>query len=54
MFNVIVGIVAQTVLVIMPMYVIFRQGTPFYISLAILAICLFLLKKYWWNKLEEN
>jgi Na+/proline symporter len=54
MFNVSVGIIAQTVLVIMPMYVIFRQNTPVYISLAILAVCLFLLKKFWWNKLNEK
>lgn len=54
MFNVFVGIVAQTALVILPMYVIFRQSTPIYISLIVLVICLFLLKKFWWNKLDEK
>lgn len=54
MFNVFVGIIAQTTLVIIPMYIIFRQSMPLYISLAILAVSLFLLKKYWWNKLDEK
>lgn len=53
MFNVVVGIIAQTTLVILPMYIIFRQNTPIYISLAVLAGCFFLLKKFWWNKLNE-
>jgi uncharacterized membrane protein YeaQ/YmgE (transglycosylase-associated protein family) len=54
MFNITVGIVAQTTLVILPMYLIFRQSTPVYISLGILVICVLLLKKYWWNKLDEK
>ncbi|SNR31246.1 sodium:solute symporter family protein [Lutibacter flavus] len=54
MFNVAIGIVAQTALVIIPMYIIFRQSTPVYISLALLVVCLFLLKKFWWNKLNEK
>ncbi len=54
MFNVAVGIVAQTALVMIPMYIIFRQDTPVYIGIAILLVCLFLLKKFWWNKLEEK
>ena len=54
MFNVLIGITAQTTLVILPMYIIFRQQTPIYISLVVLVICLVLLKKFWWNKLEEK
>lgn len=54
MFNVAIGIIAQTTLVILPMYIVFRQSTPIYISLIILVICLLLLKKFWWNKLEEK
>ena len=54
MFNVVVGIVAQTTLVILPMYIIFRQDTPIYISVGILIVCAALLKKFWWNKLEEG
>ena len=54
MFNVAIGIIAQTALVIIPMYIIFRQSTPVYISLAVLVVCLYLLKKFWWNKLNEK
>tara|TARA_R110002050_G_scaffold171113_2_gene303125 strand:+ start:46382 stop:48217 length:1836 start_codon:yes stop_codon:yes gene_type:complete len=54
MFNVVVGIIAQTTLVVLPMYIIFRQSMPIYISLAILVASLFLLKKYWWNKLNDE
>ena len=54
MFNVSIGIIAQTTLVILPMYIIFRQSIPVYISIAILAVCSFLLKKYWWNNLKEQ
>ncbi|WP_435134613.1 sodium:solute symporter family protein [Formosa sp. A9] len=52
MFNVFIGIVAQTVLVILPMYIIFQQVEPIYISLVLLVICIILLKKYWWNTLD--
>ena len=54
MFNVVVGIVAQTTLVILPMYLIFRQEIPIFISIAVLVVCIVLLKKFWWNKLKES
>lgn len=54
MFNVAIGIIAQTALVIIPMYLIFRQNTPLYISMIVLIVCICLLKKYWWNTLEEK
>ena len=54
MFNVAIGIIAQTALVIIPMYLIFRQDTPLYVSIVVLIVCIFILKKYWWNTLEEK
>ncbi|HEX9600915.1 MAG TPA: sodium:solute symporter family protein [Mariniflexile sp.] len=54
MFNVTIGVIAQTALVIIPMYLIFRQDTPLYISMVVLIVCIVLLKKYWWNTLEEK
>lgn len=54
MFNVTVGIIAQTALVILPMYVVFRQGIPAFVALAVVIVCLFLLKRFWWNKLNEQ
>ena len=54
MFNIFIGVIAQTSLVFLPMYIIFRQSMPIYILIAILAVCIFLLKKFWWNKLDEK
>ncbi|MEW4925531.1 sodium:solute symporter family protein [Algibacter sp. 2305UL17-15] len=54
MFNVTVGIIAQTALVILPMYIVFRQDIPALISLAVVLVCLYLLKRFWWNKLNEQ
>ena len=54
MLNVFIGIIAQTALIIVPMYLIFRQITPLWITIAVLVLCLILLKKLWWNKLDEK
>ena len=54
MFNIFIGIIGQTVLVILPMYLIFRQEMPFYISLLVIVICGILLKKFWWNSLDKK
>ncbi len=54
MFNVLVGTIAQTTLVIIPIFLIFRQTFPMLWTLAILAVCLFLLKKFWWDTLYEG
>ena len=53
MFNVFIGIIAQTTLVVLPMYLVFNQAIPTIISLAVLVVCLVLLKKYWWNTLKS-
>ncbi len=54
MFNIFIGTIAQTALVILPMYIVFRQNMPVYVLVGILAVCVYLLKKYWWNKLDEK
>lgn len=54
MFNVFIGVVAQTSLVLLPMYIVFRQMSPVYVLSGILVISAFLLKKSWWNKLTEK
>ncbi len=51
MFNILVGVVAQTVLVIIPFYVILGQYTALAVTLVILAVCAVLLKKYWYDHL---
>lgn len=54
MFNIVIGVILQTVLVILPMYIVFRQVMPIIILIIILIPCVLLLKKYWWNELNES
>lgn len=52
--NILLGIIAQTTLVLLPMYVVFRQFWPAVLVGSILLLCLFLLKRFWWDTLEDS
>ncbi|XLS30081.1 sodium:solute symporter family protein [Flavobacteriaceae bacterium M23B6Z8] len=54
MFNVVVAVIAQTLLVVIPLYLIIRDLFPMYISIGVLLICIVLLKKFWWNDLAKD
>jgi hypothetical protein len=53
MFNVVLGIIAQCCLTILPMYVVLWLKLPLLITIAILLVIVFILKKTWWEKLEN-
>jgi hypothetical protein len=53
MFNVVLGIIAQLCLTILPMYLILSMHLPLFITLAILAVIIIILKRTWWDKLED-
>ena len=53
MMNVVLGIIAQSCLTILPMYVVLWMKLPLLITVAVLAAVIFILKKTWWNKLED-
>ena len=53
MFNVVLGIVAQCCLTLLPMYLVLWLQLPLLIVIIILAVIIFILKKTWWNKLED-
>ncbi len=53
MFNVVLGIIAQLCLTILPMYLILWMKLPLMVTILVLAIIIFILKKTWWNKLED-
>jgi SSS family solute:Na+ symporter len=53
MFNVALGIIAQLCLTILPMYFILSMHTPLWITLGILAVIVAVLKRTWWDKLED-
>lgn len=54
MFNVAIGVIAQTLLVVIPLYLILHDSIPLIISLFALVACVFVLKKKWWDKLERE
>jgi solute:Na+ symporter, SSS family len=53
MFNVALGIIAQLCLTILPMYVVLWLKLPLLITIMILAVIAVILKKTWWDKLEN-
>ena len=53
MFNVGLGIIAQCCLTILPMYVVLWLKLPLLITVFILAVIVLILKKTWWDKLEN-
>lgn len=53
MFNVILGVVAQLCLTIFPMYLITGMYTQLAVNLAVLAVIVVILKRTWWNRLED-
>ena len=54
MFNVVIGTIAQTALVALPIYIVLRDTLPIWITIIITIICGFILKKTWWDKLPEE
>jgi solute:Na+ symporter, SSS family len=53
MFNVVLGIIAQLCLTILPMYLVLWMKLPLLITVLILIVIIAILKKTWWNKLED-
>jgi Na+/proline symporter len=54
MFNVVIGTIAQTALVALPIYIVLRDTLPIWITIIITVICGIILKKTWWDKLPEE
>ncbi len=52
-FNVILGMLAQCCLTLLPMYLVLWMKLPLLIIIAILIVIIFILKRTWWNKLED-
>jgi solute:Na+ symporter, SSS family len=53
MFNVVIGMIAQTCLTILPLYVVLWMKLPLLVTVIILALTVIILKRTWWNKLEN-
>jgi SSS family solute:Na+ symporter len=52
-FNVVIGIIWQTSLVVLPVYLVIRAKAPFFETAAVLVITSLILKKTWWNKITD-
>jgi SSS family solute:Na+ symporter len=53
MFNVVLGIIGQCCLTILPMYIVLWMKLPLLITVVILVFIVLILKRTWWNKLEN-
>jgi len=53
MFNVALGIIAQLCMTVLPMYVVLSMHLPLLITVLILTLIILILKKTWWDKLED-
>jgi len=53
-FNVLVGVVWQTSLVILPIYLVLQQGMPIAITLTIAVVSGVILKKTWFDQLPTD
>ena len=53
MFNVFVGIIAQTTLVAAPIFLVVGENASLATSLVVFAICAGIMKKTWYDKLEK-
>jgi len=53
LFNVVLGIVAQCCLTILPMYIVLWLKLPLFITILILVVIIMILKRTWWDKLEN-
>lgn len=53
MLNVALGILGQLCLTILPMYLVLMKKGPLAITLVLLAIIALILKRTWWDKLED-
>jgi Na+/proline symporter len=54
MFNVFIGIIWQTCLVVFPIYLVLLKIVPFTLSLAMAIVCSLILKKTWFDKLPKD
>jgi Na+/proline symporter len=54
MFNVAIGTIGQTLLVLAPMYLVLRKNIPLFITLAVTAVCVVIMKRTWWDRLPKD
>ncbi|MBN2348989.1 MAG: Na+:solute symporter [Bacteroidales bacterium] len=53
MFNVFIGIIGQTAIVALPIFLIIKKFSSMSVAIGIIVITIIILKKTWWDKLED-
>ncbi len=53
MFNVVLGIIAQLCMTLLPMYIVLSMHLPLLVTIIILTLIILILKRTWWDKLED-
>jgi Na+/proline symporter len=51
--NIVLGMIAQLCLTLLPMYIVLELKLPLLINTALLLVIILILKKTWWNRLNE-
>ncbi len=54
MFNIGIGTIGQTLLVLAPIYMVLRKNLPLFITLAVATVCIMIMKRTWWDRLPED
>ena len=53
-FNIAVDTIGQTFLVLAPMYLVLRKNGPLFITLAVITVCVIIMKRTWWDRLPKD
>ena len=53
MFNIVLGVIGQTALVALPIYLVIKLHTPLLITLGIVIVIFIVMKRTWWDRLED-
>jgi hypothetical protein len=53
LLNIVLGIIGQLCLTLLPMYIVLWLKMPLLLTVALLAIIILVLKKTWWDRLNE-
>jgi len=53
MFNILVGIICQTSLVALPIFIVTKQSSSLLVTIGVILVTGLILKNTWWDRLEE-
>ncbi len=53
MFNIVIGIIGQTALVALPIYIVIKEQTSLIVTIVILVITGIIMKRSWYDRLED-